>query len=81
MLSGCSSVQGALKSYHIVQSRDYKYLRNDKDRVKVCCVCKTCPFFMLASQIAGEPTVVLRKMIDPHTCGITMDGVELIVHG
>lgn len=49
------------------------YLRNDSDRVKVCCVNDSCPFYMLASQIANEKTIAIRNMVGPHTCGTTMD--------
>ena len=63
----------ALKSYHIVNCRDYMYPRNDSDRVKVCCVNDSSPFYMLASQIANEKTVAIRNMVGPHTCGTTMD--------
>ncbi|KAM3349245.1 hypothetical protein ACQJBY_022378 [Aegilops geniculata] len=61
----------ALKNYHILQSRDYMYLRNDRDRVNVCCVNEHCQFYMTASAIKREETVCIRKMVLPHTCGIT----------
>lgn len=63
----------ALKNYHILQSRDYMYLRNDRDRVNVCCVTEHCQFYMTTSAIKREETVCIRKMVLPHTCGITYD--------
>jgi hypothetical protein len=63
----------ALKNYHILQSRDYEYIRNDGDRVNVCCVNEHCQFYMTASTIKREKTVCIRKMVLPHTCGITYD--------
>lgn len=52
-----------------MQNRDYRYLRNDPDRVKVVCIDERCPFSMLASKIAGESTVQIREMVEPHRCG------------
>lgn len=49
------------------------YLRNDRDRVNVCCVTELCQFYMTASAIKREETVCIRKMVLPHTCGITYD--------
>lgn len=60
----------ALKSYHIVQGRDYRYTRNEPRRVNVKCKEENCPFIMRGSRIAREHTFMLREMI-PHTCGTT----------
>lgn len=62
----------ALKSYHIVQGRDYRYTRNEPRRVNVKCKEENCPFIMRGSRIAREHTFMLREMI-PHTCGTTRE--------
>ncbi len=60
----------ALKSYHIVKGRDYKYTRNKADRIKVKCSQDKvkCDFFIRASQVGSEKTFMVREMIAPHTC-------------
>lgn len=60
----------ALKSYHIVKGRDYKYTRNKADRIKVKCSQDKvkCDFFIRASQVGSEKTFMVREMIAPYTC-------------
>lgn len=73
-----------LKSYHIVQGRDYKYIKNKADRVKVKRKQDKvkCDFFMLASQASGEKTFQLRQMIAPQTCPESRDcSIELQIRG
>ncbi|XP_010229750.1 uncharacterized protein LOC104582113 [Brachypodium distachyon] len=68
----------ALKNYHIKNKRDYAYLRNDKDRVMVCCKYEgPCPFYLVSSQIDGEDTHCLRVCVEPHTCGITQESFRI----
>jgi hypothetical protein len=68
----------ALTNYHIVNQRDFEYLRNDHDRITVCCNSGgTCPFAILSSTITGETTHVIRWLVLPHTCGKTNDSSRI----
>jgi hypothetical protein len=67
----------ALKSYHIIIGRDYKYLRNEPRQVNVCRQVEHCPFFMMASVVGKESTVMIRKVIEPHQCGTTNDSSRI----
>jgi hypothetical protein len=58
----------ALKNMHIAQLRNFKFHRNCKDRIIAMCTEQGCPFYMTASQIAGEKTFCIRKMHIEHTC-------------
>uniref|UniRef100_A0A0A9FWI1 Transposase MuDR plant domain-containing protein n=1 Tax=Arundo donax TaxID=35708 RepID=A0A0A9FWI1_ARUDO len=53
----------AMKSYHIMNERDYRYIRNVGDRVKANYEEDRCPFFIHASRIAGESTFQIRKRV------------------
>jgi hypothetical protein len=51
----------ALLNYHVVQQRDWEFLRNDKDRITVCCKSEgSCPFVVMTSTLSGETTHVIR---------------------
>lgn len=58
----------ALINLHIAQSRNYSYHRNSNVRIIVECQKENCPFYMVASEIKGEKTFVIRKMRLEHTC-------------
>jgi lauroyl/myristoyl acyltransferase len=68
----------ALKSNHIIIGRDYKYLRNEPRQVNVCCQVEHCTFFMVASVVGKESTVMIRKVIEQHQCGTTNDSSRII---
>ena len=63
----------ALISLHIAQSRNYAYHRNSNVRVTVHCIHESCPFHMVASEIKGEKTVCIRKMVLQHTCNTSTE--------
>ena len=63
--------RNAMINLHIAQSRNYIYHRNSNVRVTVQCIHEDCPFHMVASEIKGEKTFCIRKMIIEHTCGTT----------
>ena len=65
--------RNAMINLHIAQSRNYIYHRNSNVRVTVQCIHEDCPFHMVASEIKGEKTFCIRKMIIEHTCGTTTD--------
>jgi hypothetical protein len=68
----------ALLNYHVVHQRDWEYLRNDKDRITVCCKSNgTCPFVVMTSTIMGETTHVIRQLVSPHTCGKTNESSRI----
>jgi hypothetical protein len=61
-----------------VNQRDFEYLRNDHDRITVCCNSRgTCPFAILSSTITGETTHVICWLVLPHTCGKTNDSSRI----
>jgi zinc finger SWIM domain-containing protein 3 len=63
----------ALINLHISQSRNYVYHRNSHVRISVQCIQENCPFYIVASEIKGEKTFVIRKMQLTHTCDTTTD--------
>jgi len=68
----------ALTNYHIMNRKDFEYLRNDYDRITVCCNTEgTCPFAIMSSTIKGETTHVIRAIVLPHTCGQTNDSSRI----
>uniref|UniRef100_A0A0A9CVT4 Transposase MuDR plant domain-containing protein n=1 Tax=Arundo donax TaxID=35708 RepID=A0A0A9CVT4_ARUDO len=66
-------VRFALQSYDIVNGRDYRFLRNEPRYVMVRCQSEFCPFYLIASKISKEPTVMIRRLEEPHTCGTTSE--------
>jgi hypothetical protein len=61
-----------------VNQRDFEYLRNDHDRITVCCkIGGTCPFAIMSSTVKGETTHVIRGIVLPHTCGKTNDSSRI----
>lgn len=72
--SDATQFRRALQTWHIVQGRDYRYLKNNSDRIKVKCKQEVipCSFHMLASQTGSEKTFQLRQMVE-HTCPATND--------
>ncbi|CAM0944733.1 unnamed protein product [Alopecurus aequalis] len=58
----------ALRNYHIAQLRNFRFHRNNSDRVIVQCTQEDCPFFISASNIAHERTFCIRKFHALHTC-------------
>lgn len=67
----------ALIQLHISQSRDFKYHRNNKDRIIGKCIKADCPFYMVGSKVGNELTFCLRKMHLTHTCGTTRDSTRV----
>lgn len=68
----------ALANYHIVNRRDFTYLRNTPERVIAYCKSDdTCPFFICSSQVKGETTHCIRLILLPHTCVTTQDSSRI----
>ncbi|KAM0901932.1 hypothetical protein ACQ4PT_019635 [Festuca glaucescens] len=63
----------ALINLHIAQSRNFSYHKNSNVRIIVHCIKEKCPFYMVASEIKGEQTFVIRKMHMMHTCDTTTE--------
>ncbi|KAE8773272.1 hypothetical protein D1007_54570 [Hordeum vulgare] len=69
-----TQLRKALDDYHIAYRRNFTYLKNNQDRVVVCCSSEgTCSFMIYSSEIEGESTHCIRQILLPHTCGTTTD--------
>jgi hypothetical protein len=69
-----TQLRKALENYHIAYIRNFEYLKNNQERVIVCCSSKgKCSFMIYSSQIQGESTHCIRQIKLPHTCGTTTD--------
>ncbi|KAE8771811.1 hypothetical protein D1007_56261 [Hordeum vulgare] len=67
-----TQLRKALDDYHIAYRRNFTYLKNNQDRVVVCCSSEgTCSFMIYSSEIEGESTHCIRQILLPHTCGTT----------
>uniref|UniRef100_A0ACD5VMN3 Uncharacterized protein n=1 Tax=Avena sativa TaxID=4498 RepID=A0ACD5VMN3_AVESA len=69
-----TQLRTALDDYHIAYRRNFTYLKNNQERVIVCCSSEgTCAFMIYSSKIEGESTHCIRQINMPHTCGTTTD--------
>ncbi|KAK1631963.1 hypothetical protein QYE76_006278 [Lolium multiflorum] len=69
-----TQLRKALENYHIANCRNFTYLKNNQERVVVCCSSDgTCPFMLHSSTIKGERTHCIRQIMLPHTCGTKTD--------
>uniref|UniRef100_A0ACD5WCU9 Uncharacterized protein n=1 Tax=Avena sativa TaxID=4498 RepID=A0ACD5WCU9_AVESA len=69
--------RNALQNMHIAQLRNFRYHRNCKDRIIAMCTKEGCPFYITASQIAGEKTFCIRKMHFDHTCATSGESCKV----
>jgi hypothetical protein len=57
----------ALTNYHVVNQRDFEYLRNDHNRITIGCNSGgTCPFAIILSTITRETSHVIRWLALHH---------------
>ncbi|GAU33369.1 hypothetical protein TSUD_364940 [Trifolium subterraneum] len=57
----------AISIYVVTNNRDLRFIKNDKERVRVGCK-DGCPFVALLSKVPGEDTWQLRTLNDEHKC-------------
>ncbi|WVZ03648.1 hypothetical protein V8G54_024454 [Vigna mungo] len=60
----------AMKSYSLDNGRNIKFLKNDKQRMRLKCVGATgkCPWRLYFGYMKAVKTWQLRRMLDSHTC-------------
>ncbi|GAU19392.1 hypothetical protein TSUD_76360 [Trifolium subterraneum] len=56
-----------ISTYVVTNNRDLRFIKNDKERVRVGCK-DGCPFVALLSKVPGEDTWQLRTLNDEHKC-------------
>jgi hypothetical protein len=59
--------KNAISTYYVVNNVDLRYIKNDKERVRVGCK-DGCPWIALLSPVPGEDTWQLRKINYVHKC-------------
>ncbi|KAK2357350.1 hypothetical protein QL285_094629 [Trifolium repens] len=57
----------AILDFSVANNVDLKFIKNDKERVRVGCK-SGCPFVALLSKVPGEDTWQLRTLNDEHKC-------------
>jgi hypothetical protein len=57
----------AISDFSVANNVDLKFIKNDKERVRVGCK-SGCPFVALLSKVPGEDTWQLRTLNDEHKC-------------
>jgi hypothetical protein len=66
-----------VKEFHIVQGRNFAYLKNKMDKIKLHCLQDGCNFHIFASKISREPTFMIRDEVVHHSCGRTRESSRI----
>uniref|UniRef100_A0A803PYR9 Transposase MuDR plant domain-containing protein n=1 Tax=Cannabis sativa TaxID=3483 RepID=A0A803PYR9_CANSA len=68
------ALRKALREYFIANDKDFKYISNDKRRVRATCKGNGCKWLIFASRVnSDESTFQVRKPENTHSCGIVLD--------
>lgn len=58
-----------LCEYAICKGFSYRFVKNETARVTVKCTAENCPWRIHASQTSRKKKIMIKKLIDVHTCG------------
>ena len=68
LFTSATEFRAAVREYAIKNERNVKFVKNEKDKVRV--VCSTgCPWVVYAAQVRDEKTFQGRTYNAEHTCG------------
>ncbi|CAA0827159.1 Unknown protein, partial [Striga hermonthica] len=71
IFNGADEFRKSVKNYVIANSRSFKYKKNDKQKVIVCCSDADCEWRIYASLYKGDQLFAIRKCNLVHTCGVS----------
>ncbi|XP_062105109.1 uncharacterized protein LOC133816824 [Humulus lupulus] len=72
-------LRNAIREYFIEGDREYVFIANDSNRVRVKCKGANCEWMLFASivnKIDGK-TMRVKTLVDKHSCGIVLDNKKL----
>lgn len=68
------ALRETLKEYFINIDREYKFIHNDKLRIRAVCRGPACNWLLYARRMRDSSTTMrINKLVDEHTCGIVWE--------
>ncbi|XP_062080936.1 uncharacterized protein LOC133785738 [Humulus lupulus] len=72
-------LRNAIREYFIEGDREYVFIANDSNRVRVKCKGANCEWMLFASIVnkTNGKTMRVKTLVDKHSCGIVLDNKKL----
>ncbi|XP_062103599.1 uncharacterized protein LOC133814685 [Humulus lupulus] len=72
-------LRNAIREYFIEGDREYVFIANDSNRVRVKCKGANCEWMLFASIVnkTDGKTMRVKTLVDKHSCGIVLDNKKL----